>query len=883
MRNLPAFLLGVSVLVASLASATAEVSSAAIKAYYTRLSYDDHGMTGKYADIVVELPMTGQLIFSREFGYQPQWLPNGGKPQSVDRLIPRKGDGPDKRPDNHNVACNAAIVAQTDSSVTVHWRYSPDIIKPSFTNFLASYNEAGNPSPFYADYADEYFTIHAGGKVERTAKNGCYRLDEWNDPQHQIEQTLQLTQDGIKEIALSPAKISARRQPAVEGAAKKSGRTENLIRHWRFDEGVGDATKEQVTGAPCNIAGVKSHWRKGLSGTCLSFDSYSSAVALPATKCPEITNEFTISAAIAVQEFPFNSAAIVDHLDGNSGYFLGLNAKGQVEFKLGNGTSIATVTTDPVSLYEWIHVVATAKSDGEMIVYLNGKPAETGTNISTIVDATNTDLTIGMTRSLRQFPQFAERLVTKQFQTTMAFSGLMDEVKFFDKALSTSEASAEYTALKPAEPRPLKPWVLPAGPEVSPGFRAEYTKLNYSPEWDGLWRVGDDADIVVTFAEKPWRYVFWRGTRYLPSLVTGYGREGIWSNDQGAERYDNKEKQCYEHMSDMLCRFSNARIIHRSDARVVVHWRNSSVSIDYRWPALDTNGWGIWSDEYWTIYPDGVSIRHQLVHNNTDKPITAELNQNEILCHPGQATEDVMNEDGVIVANTDGETQTINRTNAPLKKNVAKWNLQLVNLKGLTKQFEIGEIGSRVQTFLHNEIFWRGWNHYPVQLIPSDGTRVKTYDRPSSTCPATFHELRHTNGNNIEAMVMYGLTDKTAGELTTLNRSWNFAPDVSETNGCVYLGYNRPERAFKFKKTAKRIAFTLRATKEQPLENPAFVIANWGSNVGNTPLKVNGQTKSRGTDYRMGIEVDTDGTYSLVIWMPLTATETVSLEIGGAN
>ena len=39
--------------------------------------------------------------------------------------------------------------------------------------------------------------------------------------------------------------------------------------------------------------------------------------------------------------------------------------------------------------------------------------------------------------------------------------------------------------------------------------------------------------------------------------------------------------------------------------------------------------------------------------------------------------------------------------------------------------------------------------------------------------PRTFHELRHTNGNNIEAMVMYGLTDKQPDELTSLNRSWS--------------------------------------------------------------------------------------------------------------
>ena len=318
--------------------------------------------------------------------------------------------------------------------------------------------------------------------------------------------------------------------------------TDNLVRHWCFDEGPGFATTEKQSGKACEIGGVEAYWRSGVSGSCLSFDSYSSVVTLPAAQCPNLEGEFTVSAWIAIQEYPFNLAAIVDHMDGNKGCLLGVNAKGQVEFRIGNGDAVQSVITERVPLYEWVHVAAVAKSGADAVVYLNGKPVATATNASTFVAATNTDLSIGMTRSLRQFPLFAERAVTKQFQTAMVFSGLIDEVQLFDKALSESEVSAEHAALKPSEARPLKPWVLPAGPEVSPGFRAEYRKLSYSPEWDGLWRVGDFADIVVTFADKPWRYVFWRGTRYLPSLVTAPGPGGIWSNDQGAERYDSKEK-----------------------------------------------------------------------------------------------------------------------------------------------------------------------------------------------------------------------------------------------------------------------------------------------------------------------------------------------------
>jgi hypothetical protein len=877
MRAFLYLLVGGAAWIAPIALAAGEASPARIKAYYTRLPYDDQGFTGAYADLVVELPQLGQLVFGREQGYQPRWMPLGGSPHSVARLIPRKGDGPDERPDNHNIAGHAALVAQADGCVTVRWRYAPDITKPSFIDFRAAYNEAGNPAPFYAEYAEETFAIHADGRVVRTVKNGCTRLDDWNDPAHRMEQTLQLTPEGIRETVFRPARLSRASERPVTGPPLKSGRTSHRVRHWRFDEGAGYATTEQQTGTACDIGGVEAYWRPGVSGSCLSFDSYSSVVTLPAAQGPSLDSGFTVSAWIAIQEHPFHLAAIVDRLDGNKGFLLGVNAQGQVEFRTGSGDAVRSVITERVPLYEWVHVAAVAPSGAAAVVYLNGKPAATATGASAFVDAANTGLSIGMTRSLRQHPLFAERAVTRQFQTAMVFSGLLDEVQLFDRALDASEVSAEHAALKPAGARPLTPWVLPAGPDVSPGFRAECRTLRYSPEWDGLWRVGDFADIVVTFADKPWRYVFWRGTRYLPSLVTAPGPDGIWSNDQGAERFDG---QCYEHMSDMLCRYAHARILQRTDARVVVHWRNASVSIDYRWPALDANGRGIWSDEYWTIYPDGVSIRHQRVHNNTDKAITAELNQNEILCHPGQATEDVMHDDAVILASPDGRTTTLRRGGPPARKGEGDWNLQLINLKGRTQQFEIGEIGAGSETFLHRDVWWRGWNHYPVQLIPSDGTRVNTRDRPSSACPATLHELRHTRGNHIEAMVLYGLTDKPAGALTALNRSWNFAPDVQDTRGCVSRGYEKRERAFKFVKTADPVAFTLRASRDRPLENPAFVIAHWGGPDGAVSLKINGRVATRGTDYRTGIEVDAAGREALVIWLPLSATGTVSFEIG---
>ena len=878
MKYIVTLLLCCATLSASGRDGTETPSQTKITGYYTRLPFDDNGYSGKYADIVIDLPEKGRFVFSREYSYQPYWAPTAGKRHHVARLIPRKGDGPEQRPDKHNICSNASIVKKTETAVTIHWRYAPDLAKESFVDFLSAYNKAGNPSPFYAEYADEYFTVWADGKVVRTVKNGCLKLAEWNDPDNQIEQTLRLTPAGIEQTSLTPAKLSRLEPAPVLGERIKTGRTDNLLLHWRFDEGVGQAAKEEISGAAFPVLGVNAYWRKGVSGTCLSFDSYSNAVVLPKSKCPTIQGQVSISAWVAPQELPFNMAAIVDHMKDNGGYSLGMNAKGQVVFRIGNGQSVKELIADAIPLYEWTHVAAVYGN--AMVIYINGKPATADEPVlSRLADAPEADLSIGMTRSFTQTPYFGERDCTRRFQSNMVFSGRIDEVKVFKGHLFHRDVQAEYEALKPAEKTPLRPWPLPAGPERSPGFGAAYTKLDYSPEWDGLWRVGDYADILVTFENKPWRYVFWRGTRYLPSLVTGYGPEAVWSNDQGPEDY--YKGQCHEHMSDMLCRFSNARIIHSSEARALVHWRNSSVSIDYKWPEVDEDGRGIWTDEYWAIYPDGVSIRHQLVRNNTPRRITGELNQNEVLHQPGQTTEDVLHDAAVIIANTDGEMETRYRSTPQQRRLPPNWNLQYLNLKSRTKQFQIGEIGSWVQTILHSDAYWRGWNHYPVQLIPSDGTRIYAYDRPASTCPSTFYEFNHMNGNHVEAMVMYGLTDRKPEELTRLNRSWNFAPEVVDVEGCRSRGYGKEQRAFLFDEPGDTIRCTINATMDRPLENPAFVIEGWPAHDANITLKMNGKARTRGPDYRAGIEVGAGGTCALVVWMPYATTQPVSFEIRG--
>ncbi len=114
---------------------------------------------------------------------------------------------------------------------------------------------------------------------------------------------------------------------------------------------------------------------------------------------------------------------------------------------------------------------------------------------------------------------------------------------------------------------------MPSGPEGAGRFGAYYTTLNYEESWDAPWRIGDHADVVVRFDTGGHKFVFWRGTSYIPCWVTD---TGIWYTNEFVERNGAQSpntRGCCEPMSDKQCRYSHVRIIENTDARVVVHWR----------------------------------------------------------------------------------------------------------------------------------------------------------------------------------------------------------------------------------------------------------------------------------------------------------------------
>lgn len=643
---------------------------------------------------------------------------------------------------------------------------------------------------------------------------------------------------------------------------------------WQFDEGRGSVATDTASGRK---DAMKGHlfFGLGVRGSGLRFDGFTSRLVRKASEAPAVAKAFTIEAWVAPQEYSWNWTGIVDQdQDGRGGYSLGINHLGQIGLYASVGDQwVGCLSREPLPLLKWSHVAGTFDPAFGFRLFINGQPAGRKGVRGALVPAQNTDLWIGMSHR-QQWPALTERAPSRKFLSNMVFDGLVDEVRIFDRALSPDEIQASFTANRPKEAQPLRFRVMPSGPPGPRPFGAYYTRLEYCPEWDRLWRVGDHADVLVCFDELPVRMVFWRGTGYSPAWVTENGK---WVSDQSPESWN--EWGCCEHMADKHCRYSHVRILESTEARAVVHWRVASCDINYGFNHVDPDtGWGEWTDEYYYIYPDAVAVRYQEIHSSWAAKM--EWQQTQLLNQPGTRPQDNVKRQAITIVNMNGETERWswektygNRVaeSGPIKDGI----IQVMNLKAPQRHFVIGEHGARWKPlrFGAREGFSTipCWNHWPVAQLPNDGRVTPAVDRPSSSCLGTLYPVKHKTDRSdlMFGRNLYGMTAKPADELAVLARSWNRPPELAgAAEGIQSRGYDKNQRAYvlavKAEEPPVKMELKLAGSEQSPVLNPALVIKNWGG--ANVKLAMDGNEVPRGKGFRVGHVPTLEGT-DLIVWI----------------
>ncbi|MBT3243960.1 MAG: LamG domain-containing protein [Bacteroidetes bacterium] len=684
--------------------------------------------------------------------------------------------------------------------------------------------------------------------------------------------------------------------PIVTNQRKEEPKT-----NWSFDE---------------KSDSIKGHYRmmEGVKGQAIVMDGYTTRIERPANQVPELDKAFTIEAWIAVGAYPWNWAPIAaqentistnSNLDeicwpdditeksSKEGFFFGISPQGNLGLHIGNGKWQICRSEDRIPLQEWTHVAASYDEITGVVLYINGKKAAS-LDVEGFIQARSEELRIGMPRQKIEASNPVRAFAT--LPSWYSFDGILDEIHLVPELKSDREIANSFSSLKPDFEPDLPPRVMPSGPKGKGKFGASYTHLKYFPEWDAQWRLESDPDIVVQFDDSPVRVVFWRGTRYGPAWVM---ENGIWMGDQSIENF-NGEDGCIEHMLDPRCRFSHVRIIENTPARAVIHWRYLPTSANGNHSQVDPiSGWEDWVDEYYTFYPDQVGFRKVVLHSDG-----VSLWPEEVigLCQPGQRPEDIIELDAMTLSNLKGEQHTYSwAENSPKFRNKGRWelggyihfgeelgekpNIMMVNMKSEYKPFQIFELECNLTTFAHEHrkevSHFPWWNHWPAAMIPSDGRYCQAADRPSHFSLAWASPRPHKGENNTYWWTwMYGATKDEIGELTPLAKSWSRPPMLVINSGAADSKFDSTQRCYVVsnndQKKIDKLEFTIQATEDSPVVNPAFVIKNWGDHQ--VKLRVNGKKIKQGKNFRIG-HVRTINQYDLVIWLELESDSKMEFSI----
>jgi hypothetical protein len=700
--------------------------------------------------------------------------------------------------------------------------------------------------------------------------------------------------------------------------------SEDPVAWWKFDKMKGRSTLDTISGNQDEILGFFKYV-PGVQGEALLFDGYTTGIRRLAHHAPVLRESFSIEAWVAFQAYPWGLCAIVGQTEVNdvpfarrtneipfpaepdppAGYYFAVDAMGRVHFQAFiDGEWKKCKSEERIPLLEWAHIAATYDKYDGLAVYINGKISGTAAVSGSVRFYSGQDVLIGKNNSKRRL----ENPVGSIIPSVYSFDGYIDEVKIYDYTLSADEISKKYHDLKPSSGTGMTYRQLPTEPAGPATFGAYYTQLSFDESWDMLRREGPHSDIVVLFDEKPWRFLFWRGTGYVPFWVT---ENNIWYTNEFNETWPPvNEPNVFEPMSDKQAHTSHVRIIESTDARVVIHWRYALVNTLYNIAWEDTlSGWGDWADEYNYIYPDGFAVRKQTIWSSR-LDVPHEFQESIILNPPGTKPEDNLELDAVTIVNMKGEKYTHSWADGPkaLKERTTVGqlaeksypNIQLVNTKSKAKPVLIVPDHPFVATYptegpvdgaLHMPWTWMDypdhskfpwWNHWPVAQIPSDGRFATGPDRVSHTALTNWlwAEYERTEYTQVK-LSLQGLTEKAPEDLVPLAKSWLEAPGIHKKSpGFETMGYDQAERAYIIhifeKNNPSTIKFRLGANPEHPLVNPAFVITDWGE--AGLDLKIDGKSLKRGKNFRYGHRNTPHGK-DLIVWLKLEGTKALEMEL----
>jgi hypothetical protein len=690
--------------------------------------------------------------------------------------------------------------------------------------------------------------------------------------------------------AFTPVQCNAQQQPQPASMP-----TTGIAARWDFSSAPQGFVVEQISGSHDPIVGIS---RPTVSPVepALQMDGYTTAIRHPSLGMLSHASDLSISCWLQLEAYPWNEVPILDQNGPGRAVFFGVDAEGHLIASLTAKTELHKFTSvEALPLRQWTLVSFTAR-DGRIALYIGGRSVvaqeavRPAVSVSNLVSNQESDILIGHVR--KPLLPGPPSMIHPQLPVEYSIQGSLGELTVYDHSLTAENVSALMAAGK-SSLLEKTPW--PAFPRAQAGagkFGAFYTTLKFDATWDETRRVGPDSDVVVRFPNAAIQLVFWQGTNYVPAWVTENNR---WYTDEFMEVYGHPRcpdgEDC-EPMSDKQERYSHVRILESTPARAVIHWRYALSEVE-RYGIADaptTTAWGDWADEYWTVYPDGVAIRRQILWSTVPERDKTEFQESIVLIPAGETPEDSINFDALRFANLQGDVQayswqpktdkglSVPRGPEPFTE-PANAVIQWVNLKSTWKPFQVAW-GYPVKFDAYNgeqsisSFEW--WNHWPVAQIPSSGRPALAADRPGHTSVSHIYwAVSEQDDQHIERILMDGLTTLEAGQLAPLAASWRI-PASADVTGGASIRYDAAQRAYVLSGAMpETLNITLHGSKKSPVVNPAFVLPGWR---GKAAVSVKSGLLTTPVEAALGYVEELEQV-KLIAFVPITSDHDVTITI----
>ncbi|WP_165997521.1 GH32 C-terminal domain-containing protein [Bacillus sp. Cs-700] len=228
----------------------------------------------------------------------------------------------------------------------------------------------------------------------------------------------------------------------------------SLVAHWAFSEGSGsivhdgsnqDAIHYVFNERQSALPADEPQWRSGINGHALLFDGYSTWIERK-EGIHSIDQAFTIEVWLAPRSFGGMederlSGIVNQHNRGiNEGFILGVHRHGKWGLQIGVEGEWIEVWAEnaPIPKLKWSHLAASFNGqEGKITLYLNSeKVAEktVGQNVS--MSVSHEALLIGKSN---------EAMTIENVFSLNMFSGLLDDIKIYNRALNVEEITKSFT------------------------------------------------------------------------------------------------------------------------------------------------------------------------------------------------------------------------------------------------------------------------------------------------------------------------------------------------------------------------------------------------------------------------------------------------------